>query len=57
MRRLWINKINAACKNNNIKYSSFIHKLSKKNIKLNRKVLADMAMNEPETFTFLVETL
>ncbi len=57
MRRLWITKINAACKNNNIKYSDFINKLKEKNIKLNRKVLADIAMNEPETFTFLVESL
>lgn len=57
MRKLWITKINAGCKNNNIKYSNFIKKLSDKNIKLNRKVLADIAMNEPETFTFLVEAL
>lgn len=57
MRRLWITKINAACKNNDIKYNEFIKKLSDKNIKLNRKVLADIAMNEPETFTFIVETL
>lgn len=57
MRRLWITKINAACKNNGIKYSDFIKKLSEKNIKLNRKVLADIAMNEPETFTFLVDSL
>ena len=57
MRRLWISKINAACKTNDIKYNDFIKKLSDKNIKLNRKVLADIAMNEPETFTFIVETL
>jgi len=57
MRRLWITKINAACKQNNIKYNDFIKKLSNKNIKLNRKVLADMAMNEPKTFSFIVENL
>jgi large subunit ribosomal protein L20 len=57
MRRMWINKINAACKQNDIKYNDFIHKLSEENIKLNRKVLADLAMNEPKTFTFLVESL
>jgi large subunit ribosomal protein L20 len=57
MRRMWISKINAACKQNNIKYNDFIHKLSEQNIKLNRKVLADLAMNEPKTFTFLVESL
>jgi large subunit ribosomal protein L20 len=57
MRRLWIIKITAACKNNNIKYSDFIKRLSDRNIKINRKVLADIAMNEPDTFTFLVEAL
>lgn len=57
MRKLWITKINAACKQNDIKYSDFIHKLSEKDIKLNRKVLADIAMNEPNTFSFLVKSL
>jgi large subunit ribosomal protein L20 len=57
MRRVWITKINAACKQNNIKYSDFIKKLSDKNIKLNRKVLADLAMNEPQVFSFLVKSL
>jgi large subunit ribosomal protein L20 len=57
MRKLWITKINAACKQNDIKYSDFINKLSEKNIKLNRKVLADLAMNEPNTFSFLVKSL
>ena len=57
MRRLWITKINAACKNNDIKYSEFIKKLNDKKISLNRKVLADLAMNEPETFSFLVKSL
>ena len=57
MRRVWITKINAGCKNNNIKYSEFIKKLSDKNILLNRKVLADLAMNDPEIFSFLVKSL
>jgi large subunit ribosomal protein L20 len=57
MRRLWITKINAACKNNDIKYSDVIKKLSDEKILINRKVLADMAMNEPETFSFLVKSL
>jgi large subunit ribosomal protein L20 len=57
MRRLWITKINAACKQNDIKYSDFIKKLSDKDIKLNRKVLADIAMNEPDTFSFIVKSL
>jgi len=57
MRKLWITKINAACKTNDIKYSIFINKLSTKNIELNRKVLADIAMNNPETFSLLVKSL
>ncbi|MDD3474555.1 MAG: 50S ribosomal protein L20 [Candidatus Dojkabacteria bacterium] len=57
MRQLWITKINAACKNNGIKYSDFIKKLTDNKINLNRKVLADIAMNEPETFSFLVKSL
>lgn len=57
MRRIWITKINAACKQNGIKYSDFIKQLSDKKILLNRKVLADLAMNEPETFSFLVKSL
>lgn len=57
MRKLWINKINAACKLNDIKYSELINKMSIKKIELNRKVLADLAMNDPETFSFLVKSL
>ena len=57
MRKLWITRINAACKNNNIKYGEFINKLAEKNIKLDRKMLADIAVNEPQTFSFLVESL
>jgi large subunit ribosomal protein L20 len=57
MRKLWISKINAACKQHDMKYSEFVKKLSDKNIKLNRKVLADLAMNEPETFSFLIKSL
>jgi large subunit ribosomal protein L20 len=57
IRRVWINKINAACKNNDISYNVFINGLRKKNILLNRKVLADLAMNNPETFSFIVKSL
>lgn len=57
MRRLWISKINAACKINGIQYKDLIKKLSDKNMELNRKVLADIAMNEPETFSFIVKSL
>ena len=57
MRRVWITKINAACKNNNISYKDFIKKLRDKNIELNRKVLADIAVNNPNIFTFLIKSL
>ncbi|HEY1163685.1 MAG TPA: 50S ribosomal protein L20 [Niastella sp.] len=53
-RQLWIARINAAVRAEGLTYSEFIHKLSVKNIDLNRKVLADLAMNEPETFKNLV---
>jgi large subunit ribosomal protein L20 len=56
-RALWIARINAAVRAEGITYSEFIHKLTAKNIDLNRKVLADLAMNEPETFKKLVESV
>lgn len=49
-RTLWIARINAAVRAEGMNYSTFISKLAKANITLNRKVLADLAMNEPETF-------
>ncbi|HMT34465.1 MAG TPA: 50S ribosomal protein L20 [Chitinophagaceae bacterium] len=49
-RTLWIARINAAVRAEGMNYSTFINKLSKANITLNRKVLADLAMNEPATF-------
>jgi len=56
-RTLWIARINAAVRAEGMTYSEFIHKLSAKNIDLNRKVLADLAMNEPETFAKLVSSV
>ena len=53
-RQLWIARINAAVRAEGITYSEFIHKLAAKNIDINRKVLADLAMNEPESFKSLV---
>ncbi|QCD53424.1 MULTISPECIES: 50S ribosomal protein L20 [unclassified Campylobacter] len=49
-RRLWIVRINAACRLNDISYSRFINGLKKANIELDRKILADMAMNDPKAF-------
>ena len=54
-RRLWIARINAAARMQGTTYSRLMHKLSESNVTLNRKVLADLAMNHPDTFKALVE--
>jgi len=54
-RRLFIIRINAGCRLNGINYSKFINGLKKANIELDRKILADLAMNNPETFAKIVE--
>jgi large subunit ribosomal protein L20 len=54
-RQLWIARINAAVRQEGLTYSQFINKLSVKGIELNRKVLADLAMNEPASFKALVD--
>ena len=54
-RALWINRINAGCRMNGISYSVFMGELHKNNIELNRKVLADLAMNQPEAFAAVVK--
>ena len=54
-RGLWIVRINAACRAMDVSYSRFMDGLKKANIELNRKVLADLAVNEPAEFKALVE--
>lgn len=54
-RRLWIARINAACRNHGITYSRFIEALKASEIGLDRKVLADMAVRDEEAFKTLVE--
>ncbi len=54
-RSLWITRINAACRAHDISYSRFIHGLKLANINLNRKILADMAVNDPQSFKALVD--
>ncbi len=54
MRRLWILRVNAACRAQGITYSQFIDGLKKSGIEINRKMLADMAVREPEAFANLV---
>ena len=56
-RALWILRINAAARQNGLSYSELMHKLKESKIDLNRKVLADMAMNDPENFSKLVNSL
>ncbi len=54
-RKLWITRINAACRMNDISYSKFMNGLAIAGIEVNRKVLAELAVNEPANFTKLVE--
>jgi large subunit ribosomal protein L20 len=56
-RSLWIVRINAAVREEGMKYSEFINKLKVKGIDLDRKVLADLAMNNPESFKQLVNSV
>lgn len=56
MRTLWIARINAACRMNDISYSKFMHGLKVNNITLNRKILADIAVNDANTFASLCAT-
>ncbi|MBL7150546.1 50S ribosomal protein L20 [Candidatus Microgenomates bacterium] len=55
MRRLWIQRINAALTEHNLPYSKFINALKKAKIELNRKILADLAVSDPKTFKLIVD--
>jgi large subunit ribosomal protein L20 len=56
-RALWIQRINAAAREHGMSYSVFMGKLHEKNIDINRKVLADLAMNNPEAFKAIVDKI
>jgi len=56
-RALWIQRINAGVRPYGMSYSEFIGKLNAKGVQLNRKVLADLAMNHPEAFEAVVKTV
>lgn len=56
MRRLWIVRINAAVRQHGLSYSKFMNALKKADIQVNRKMLAEMAVNEPEAFSVVVES-
>ncbi len=55
-RKLWITRINAACRENDISYSKFINGLTKAGITINRKMLSEMAIDDSKSFSALVET-
>ena len=54
-RKLWIRRINAACRLNDISYSKFMHGLKAANINVNRKMLSELAINEPQEFAKICE--
>lgn len=56
MRKLWITRINAACRMNEISYSKFIDGLNKAGVTINRKMLSEIAINDEKAFTALVKT-
>ena len=55
-RKLWIRRINAACRLNDISYSKFMYGLKVANININRKMLSELAINDPKAFADLVKT-
>jgi large subunit ribosomal protein L20 len=57
MKRLWVTRINAAAGQHDMKYKDFIHGLKQNKIELDRKMLADIALNNPEAFSKIVETV
>lgn len=54
-RKLWIRRINAACRMHDISYSQFMHGLKVANVNINRKMLSELAINDPKAFQDLVE--
>jgi large subunit ribosomal protein L20 len=54
-RKLWIRRINAACRMNDISYSVFMHGLKLANVNVNRKMLSELAIHDPKAFTDLVD--
>jgi large subunit ribosomal protein L20 len=56
-RQLWIARINAAVRAEGLTYSEFINKLNIKGVEINRKLLADLAMNEPASFKALIDSV
>ena len=57
MRQLWIARINAAVRQHGMSYSHFVHAMKQNNIELNRKMLADLAITEPQSFETLIKAI
>ena len=57
LRSLWITRINAALREDGLSYSKFIYSLKSKNVDLDRKILAELAMNHPEKFKDLISSI
>jgi large subunit ribosomal protein L20 len=57
LRSLWITRINAALREDGLSYSKFIYSLKSKNVDLDRKILAELAMNHPDKFKKLVSSI
>jgi large subunit ribosomal protein L20 len=55
MRQLWIIRLNAACRERGLRYSQFVFGLAKANIGLDRKILADLAVNDPQVFDAVMD--
>ena len=55
-RRLWITRINAACRASGLNYSTFMNGLKKSGVEMNRKMLSEMAIHDPDSFNALIET-
>ncbi|MFM9872881.1 MAG: 50S ribosomal protein L20 [Fimbriimonadaceae bacterium] len=56
-RRLWVVRISAACRNEGVKYGDFIHAMTIKGIEVNRKMLSELAINDPAAFSTFVKTV
>ena len=56
-RKLWISRINAGVRPYGLNYASFIHLLNKNNVQLNRKILADLAISDPDVFSKVVQSV
>lgn len=56
-RKLWITRISAACRNEGYRYGDFIHAMTEKGMQINRKMLSELAINDPEAFKTLVASV